>query len=202
MEPSPGEITSLLDRLADGDRAVADQLVPLVYEELHRAAARCLRHERPDHTLQTTALVHEAYIKLTAQRSARWQNRAHFFALASQLMRRILVDYARTKRRSRRGGGRQRVPLDEALLVSPERTDEMLAVDESLSRLEKLDARQARIVELRYFGGLTVEEAAEALGISAKTITREWNVAKAWLYGDLKQQSVQSVRHPEGEGTV
>lgn len=187
MEPLPGEITSLLDRLADGDRTVADQLVPLVYEELRRAAARRLRHERPDHTLQATALVHEAYIKLTAQRSARWQNRAQFFAVASQLMRRILVDYARSKGRSRRGGGRQKVPLDEGLLVSPERTEEMLAVEESLSRLEKLDPRQGRVVELRYFGGLTVDEVAEVLGVTSKTVARDWNSAKAWLYGDLKE---------------
>lgn len=188
MKPSPGAITSLLDRLADGDPTVGDQLIPLVYEELRRAAAHCLRRERADHTLQATALVHEAYFKLTSQRSTRWQNRAHFFAVASQLMRRILVDYARSKQRGKRGGGRQKVPLDEALLVSLERTDEMLAIHESLSRLEKLDPRQGRVVELRYFGGLTVEEVAEVLGVTAKTVARDWNSAKAWLYGDLKER--------------
>jgi RNA polymerase sigma factor (TIGR02999 family) len=131
--------------------------------------------------------VHEAYIKLTAQRSARWQNRTQFFALAAQAMRRILVDYARTQQRIRRGGKQQKVTLDEALLVSPDRTEELIAVHESLSRLEKLDPRQSRIVELRYFGGLTVEEVAEVLGVSSKTVTREWKTAKAWLYGDLKE---------------
>ncbi len=186
MEPSPGEVTSLLNRLADGDQEAAAQLVPLVYQELHHLAARCLRHEGPRHTLQTTELLHEAYIKLTAQHSARWQNRAQFFAVASQLMRRILVDYARTQHRIKRGGEQEKVSLDAVLLVSPDRTEELIAVNESLSRLEKLDPRQGRIVELRYFGGLTVDEAAEVLGVSSKTVMREWNTAKAWLYGDLK----------------
>ena len=187
MEPS-GEVTSLLNRLAAGDQEAAAELVPLVYEELRRLAARCLRRERPGHTLQPTALVHEAYIKLTAQRNARWQSRAHFFAVASQAMRRILVDYARTQQRIRRGGKQQKVTLDEVVLVSPERTEELIAVHESLSRLEKLDPRQGRMVELRYFGGLTVEEVAHVLGVSSKTVIREWNTAKAWLYGDLKER--------------
>ena len=186
MDASPGDVTSLLNKMADGDQEAGAQLVPLVYNELRRLAARCLRREREDHTLQATALVHEAYLKLTAQRSARWQNRAQFFALAAQAMRRILVDYARTQQRIRRGGKQQKVTLDEALLVSSDRTEELIAVHESLSRLEKLDPRQSRIVELRYFGGLTVEEVAEVLGVSSKTVTREWNTAKAWLYGDLK----------------
>jgi len=187
MEPAPGDVTALLNRLADGDQEAATQLVPLVYEELHRLAARCLRHEQPGARLQTTELLHEAYIKLTAQRRVRWQNRAQFFAVASQAMRRILVDYARTQHRIRRGGKQQKVSLDEVVLVSPDRTDELIAVNESLSRLEKLDPRQGRIVELRYFGGLTVDEVAEVLGISSKTVMREWNTAKAWLYGDLKE---------------
>ena len=186
MDASPGDVTSLLNKLADGDQEAGAKLVPLVYNELRRLAARCLQRERENHTLQATALVHEAYLKLTAQRSARWQNRAQFFALAAQAMRRILVDYARTQQRIRRGGKQQKVTLDEALLVSPGRTEELIAVHESLSRLEKLDPRESRIVELRYFGGLTVEEVAEVLGISSKTVTREWNTAKAWLYGDLK----------------
>ena len=187
MEPSPVNVTSLLNKLADGDQEAAAELVPIVYEELRRLAARRLRHERPDHTLQATALVHEAYVKLAAQRDAKWQNRAQFFAVASQLMRRILVDYARGQQRLRRGGKQQKVSLDDVLLVSPERTEEVLIVHESLSRLEILDARQARIVELRYFGGLTVEEIAGVVGISTKTVMRELNVAKAWLYGDLKE---------------
>jgi RNA polymerase sigma factor (TIGR02999 family) len=189
MDASPGDVTSLLNKLADGDQEAGAKLVPLVYNELRRLAARCLQRERQNHTLQATALVHEAYIKLTAQRSARWQNRAQFFALAAQAMRRILVDYARTQQRIRRGGKRQKVALDEALLVSPDRTEELIAVHESLSRLEKLDPRQSHIVEMRYFGGLTVEEVAEVLGVSSKTVTREWNTAKAWLYGDLKEVS-------------
>jgi RNA polymerase sigma-70 factor (ECF subfamily) len=193
MEPAPADVTSLLNKLAAGDEEAAAQLVPLVYEELRRLAARRLRQERPDHTLQATALVHEAYVKLAAQRDAKWQNRAQFFGVASQVMRRILVDYARGQQRIRRGGKQQKVSLDDVLLFSPDRTEEVLTVHESLSRLEKLDARQARIVELRYFGGLTVEEIAEAVGISTKTVMRELNVAKAWLYGDLKDRRADAV---------
>jgi RNA polymerase sigma-70 factor (ECF subfamily) len=189
MEPAPADVTSLLNKLAAGDQEAAAQLVPLVYEELRRLAARRLRQERPDHTLQATALVHEAYLKLSAQGNAKWQNRTQFFAVASHVMRRILVDYARGQQRIRRGGKQQKVSLDDVVLVSPDRTEEVLTVHESLSRLEKLDARQARIVELRYFGGLTVEEIAEVVGISTKTVTRELNVAKAWLYGDLKERN-------------
>jgi RNA polymerase sigma-70 factor (ECF subfamily) len=200
MEPSPADVTSLLNKLAAGDQEAAAQLVPLVYEELRRLAARRLRQERPDHTLQATALVHEAYVKLAAQRSAKWQNRAQFFGVASQVMRRILVDYARGQQRIRRGGKQQKVSLDDVLLVSPERTEEVLSVHESLSRLEKLDARQARIVELRYFGGLTVEEIAEVVGISTKTVMRELNVAKAWLYGDLKELDAEVEPRTKGEG--
>ena len=193
MQPSPADVTSLLNELAAGDQEAAAKLVPLVYEELHRLAACRLRHERPDHTLQATALVHEAYVKLVVQRDAKWQNRTQFFAVASQVMRRILVDYARGQQRIRRGGKQRKVSLDDALLVSPDRTEEVLNVHESLSRLEKIDARQARIVELRYFGGLTVEETAEVVGISAKTVMRELKVAKAWLYGDLKERCAEDV---------
>jgi RNA polymerase sigma-70 factor (ECF subfamily) len=187
VEYSPGDITALLNKLACGDQEAGTELVPMVYEELRRLAAGRLRSERPDHTLQATALVHEAYLKLTAKRHAKWQNRDQFFGVASLLMRRILVDYARSQRRVRRGGERQRVSFDEALLVSAAQSDELLAVDESLARLEKLDPRQCRIVELRYFGGLTMDEVAKVLGISAKTVMREWSMAKAWLYGDLKE---------------
>jgi RNA polymerase sigma-70 factor (ECF subfamily) len=202
VEPAPADVTSLLNKLAAGDQEAAAELVPLVYEELRRLAALRLRHERPDHTLQATALVHEAYVKLAAQRDAKWQNRAQFFAVASQVMRRILVDYARGQQRIRRGGKQQKVSLDDVLLVSPERTEEVLTVHESLSRLEKLDARQARIVELRYFGGLTVEEIAEVVSISTKTVTRELNVAKAWLYGDLKERYAEAEPRTRGEGTA
>jgi RNA polymerase sigma-70 factor, ECF subfamily len=187
------DVTLLLNKLAAGDQKAAAELIPLIYEELRRLAARHLAHERSDHTLQATALVHEAYLKLAAQKDAKWQNRAQFFGVASQAMRRILVDYARGKQRVRRGGKQQKVSLDDVLLVSPGRTEEVLAVHESLSRLETLDARQARIVELRYFGGLKVEEIAEVVCISAKTVMRELNVAKAWLYGDLKDHPTAGV---------
>jgi RNA polymerase sigma factor (TIGR02999 family) len=187
VELVPSDVTSLLKKLADGNQEAARELIPLVYRELHRLAASHLRRERRDHTLQATALVHEAYIKLIAQGNADWQNRAHFFAVASNLMRRILVDYARRELRAKRGGRQAKLSLDEVVLLSPERPDQVLALDECLRRLEKLDARQSRIVELRYFGGLTVDEAAEVLGVSPTTVRREWTSAKAYLYGELKQ---------------
>jgi RNA polymerase sigma factor (TIGR02999 family) len=187
VEPVSSDVTSLLKRLADGNQEAAGELIPLVYRELHRLAASHLRRERRDHTLQATALVNEAYIKLIAQGSTDWQNRAHFFAVASNLMRRILVDYARRELRAKRGGRQARLSLDEVVLLSPDRPDQVLALDECLTKLEKLDARQSRIVELRYFGGLTVDEAAEVLGISPTTVRREWTSAKAYLYGELKQ---------------
>ena len=186
MESVSPDVTSLLKRLAGGHQDAASELIPVIYRELHRLAARHLRHERPDHTLQPTALVNEAYIKLVAQRND-WQSRAHFFAVASNLMRRILVDYARRNLRAKRGGGNAKLSLDEVLLVAPDRPDKMLALDESLTRLEKMDARQARIIELRYFGGLTVDEVGKILALSTTTVRREWTSAKAWLYGELKQ---------------
>jgi RNA polymerase sigma-70 factor, ECF subfamily len=192
VNSSPEEVTSLLKRLSEGDHEVAAKLVSLVYDDLHRIAASRLRNERADHTLQTTALVHEAYMRMTGQRNANWQNRNQFFAVASQVMRRILVDYARAQQRARRGGKHQKVLLEDVLLVSPERTNEVLAVNESLSKLEQFDPRQGRIVELRYFGGLTIEEIAEVLDISGKTVARELNAAKAWLYGELKQNLASS----------
>jgi RNA polymerase sigma factor (TIGR02999 family) len=146
--------------------------------------------------LQATALVHEAYLKLADQRDAKWQNRAQFFGVASQAMRRILVDYARGQQRLRRGGKQQKVALDDVVLVSPDRTDELLAVDQCLARLEKLDPRQARVVELRYFAGLTVEEIAEIIGVASKTVTRELNMAKAWLCGQLKQHYPDAASSP------
>jgi RNA polymerase sigma-70 factor, ECF subfamily len=201
MEPAP-DVTLLLNKLAAGDQKAAAELVPLIYEVLRRLATRHLAHERSDHTLRATALVHEAYIKLAAQKNAQWQNRAQFFGVASQAMRRILVDYARGKQRIRRGGKQQKVPLDGVVLVSPGRTEEVLAVHESLSRLETLDARQSRIVELRYFGGLKVGEIAEVMGISAKTVMRELNVAKAWLYADLKDRRADGVPSDQGKGQL
>jgi RNA polymerase sigma factor (TIGR02999 family) len=189
MKASTADITRLLNKVADGDEQAAGELIPLVYDELRRLAVRRLRHERPNHTLQATALVNEAYMKLAAQRSIKWQNRAQFFAVASQAMRRVLVDYARAHETAKRGGQQLRVTFDEMCAFSPGISEEVLAVNESLERLERIDPRQARVVELRYFAGLTTEEAAEALGISAKTVIREWNVARAWLYGDLKERN-------------
>ena len=203
MESVSPDVTSLLRKLADGNQEAASELIPVIYQELHRLAVGHLRHERPDHTLQPTALVHEAYIKLVAQRNADWQSRVHFFAVASKLMRRILIDYARRHLRVKRGGRQAKLSLDEVLLVSPDRPDKVLALDESLTRLEKLDARQGRIVELRYFGGLTIDEAAQILSVSATTVRREWTSAKAWLYGELKERHGSHARQmAASEGTV
>jgi RNA polymerase sigma-70 factor (ECF subfamily) len=197
---SPADVTHLLQKLAQGDQEAAAKLIPLVYEELRRLAVRRLRHERPNHTLQTTALVHEAYMKLAGQENARWQNRAQFYGVASQMMRRVLVDYARGQQRIRRGGKQERISLDDALLVSRDRTEELLAVHEALSELEKRDPRQARIVEVRYFGGLTVEETAELMGVSAKTVIRDLNMAKAWLYGELKKRNAEVATETKAKG--
>jgi len=186
VQSVPPDITSLLRKLAGGNQDAAGELIPVIYRELHHLAIGHLRRERQNHTLQATALVHEAYIRIVAQRNTDWKNRAHFFAVASSLMRRILVDYARRQLRAKRGAGQHKLSLEDVVLVSPDRPDRMLALDECLSRLEKLDRRQSRIVELRYFGGLTVEEAAEILGTSPTTVRREWTSAKAYLYGELK----------------
>jgi len=182
------EVTLLLSALTRGDDGAASKLIPVVYAELRRLAGSYMRRERVDHTLQATALVHEAYLKLIEQRSANWQNRAHFFGVAAQLMRRILIDHARGHSRQKRGGEQKKVSLDEAFVFSEKQADELLAVDDSLNRLAEIDPRQARVVELRFFGGLSVEEAAEVLGVSPKTIKRDWSVAKAWLYADLKER--------------
>jgi len=187
MERAPNDVTVLLAEVTKGDRQAASKLIPLVYDELRRLAGRYMRRERADHTLQATALVHEAYLKLVQQPSVEWQNRAHFFGIAAQVMRHILVDHARGHGREKRGAGQQVVSLDEAFVFSPEKSVELLKLDESLQRLTKLDPRQGRIVELRFFGGLTVEETAHVLGVSPKTVKREWSVAKAWLHGDLRK---------------
>jgi RNA polymerase sigma-70 factor (ECF subfamily) len=185
VDTRSGEVTRLLRDLQNGDAAAQAKLIPLVYQELRRLAARHMRGERPGHTLQATALVHEAFLRLTEQ-NADWQNKAHFFAVASQVMRHILIDHARGRVRVKRGGGQQRILLDEALLLTDTFSEELLALDEALERLAKLDPRQARIVELRFFGGLSVEEAAEVAGISPKTVKRDWSLAKAWLYQELR----------------
>jgi len=181
------DVTRLLSALTRGDEDAAGKLIPAVYDELRRLAGSYMRRERTDHTLQATALVHEAFLKLVEQRSVNWQSRAHFFGIAAQLMRRILVDHARGHSRDKRGGNQVHVSIDEAFVYAEHHADEVLAVDESLNKLAKIDPRQARVVELRFFGGLSVEEAAEVLGVSPKTVKRDWSVAKAWLTADLKQ---------------
>jgi RNA polymerase sigma-70 factor, ECF subfamily len=182
----PADVTALLGELTKGNPEAGPKLIPLVYSELRRMAAAYMRRERTGHTLQATALVHEAYLKLLGQRSVNWQNRAHFFGIAAQVMRRILIDHARSHVRDKRGGGREAVPLDEALVFSPERSKDFLVLDSALERLAEFDPRQAKIVELRFFGGLTVEETAEVLSVSPKTVKRDWSVAKAWLHGELR----------------
>lgn len=186
MDSPEKDVTVLLLELARGDQGAADKLMPLVYNELKRLARSYMRRERPDHTLQATALVHEAYLKLVRQQAVEWQNRSHFFGIAAQLMRRILIDHARGHLREKRGGAKVALPLNEALAFSPEQSEELLRLDAALERLTKIDPRQGKIVELRYFGGLSVEEAAEFLGISPKTVKRDWAVAKAWLHGELR----------------
>ena len=180
-------ITQILQAWSDGNQTALDKLLPLIYDELHRQAAHYLRKERQDHTLQPTALVNEAYLKLIGQENVRWQNRSHFFAIAANAMRRILVDYARTRNREKRGGALNNLPLDAALQISAKgKTIDLVALDEALNRLAEFDKRQARIVELKYFSGLTNEETAEVLGISNVTVRRDWNLAKAWLYQQIK----------------
>jgi RNA polymerase sigma factor (TIGR02999 family) len=186
---SPHEVTQLLLAWSEGNRAALDQLMPLVERELHRLAHHYMRRENAGQTLQTTALVNEAYLRLIEQKHVHWKNRAHFFALSAQLMRRILVDLARKRRYAKRGGGAQQVSFDEALVVSRERGRDVIALDEALSRLAEIDPRKSQVVELRFFGGLSVEETAEALHISGVTVMREWSLAKAWLYHALNNEA-------------
>jgi RNA polymerase sigma factor (TIGR02999 family) len=187
MQPSPDDLTRLLHAYGSGDRAALERLMPSVYNELRRLAAHYLRRERAGHTLQPTALVNEAYLRLVDQRNADWKNRAHFFAIAGQAMRRVLLDHAKARRRDKRGGAMARVTLDEGLLASPRHDLDIEALEEALGALAAIDARQVTIVELRYFGGLSVEETAEALGISPATVRRDWTVAKAWLRRALRE---------------
>jgi RNA polymerase sigma factor (TIGR02999 family) len=185
----PGDVTHLLDDLTAGKEHAFDELLPLVERELRRRAAGYMRRERQNHTLQPTALVNEAFLRLVDQRNVRWQNRAHFFAVASQAMRRILVDHARSHQRAKRGGPAPAVTLDEAMIASEERSIDLLALDHALERLAALDERQARVVEMRFFGGLSVEETAEILDISPATVKREWSMARAWLHSELSGRS-------------
>ena len=185
-QDSPGDVTRLLLALSEGKKDVAPVLVPLVYDELRRLAEYHLRRERPDHTLQATALVHEAYLKLVDKPDARWQDRAHFFAVAAQAMRRVLVDHARARLGPKRAGGQAAITLTEARLEADEPPLDVLALDLALERLAARDAQQSRVVELRFFGGLTIEETAEVLGISPATVKREWAMARAWLRRELQ----------------
>jgi RNA polymerase sigma factor (TIGR02999 family) len=182
---SPQRVTQLLAHWSHGDDAALGELTPLVYEELRRLAHHFMEGQRPEHTLQTTALVNEAYLRLADQTNPRWQNRAHFFAVAARAMRQILVSYARSQRAQKRGGGAFKMELDEAALVSPEESKEIIYLHEALERLATLDSRKAQVVELKYFGGLTYDEIAEVLKISQVTVRRDWEFARLWLYTEL-----------------
>jgi RNA polymerase sigma factor (TIGR02999 family) len=184
-QPSTQEITSLLMAWGQGDQTALDRLMPLVYDELRKLAKRHMNRQRPGHTLQTTALVNEAYLRLIDSSQVQWQNRAHFFAVSAQLMRRILVDFARSQKSLKRGAEARRITLDDSLEVSSERGADLVALDDALNTLASLNPRQSQIVELRYFGGLSEEEIAEALKISTRTVRRDWNLARAWLYREL-----------------
>lgn len=185
MPQAPLNVTELLIDWGKGDKEALDQLVPLVYDELRRQAGRYLRHERAGHTLQTTALIHEAYMRLVDQRNVHWQNRAHFFGIAAQLMRRILVDHARHKKRAKRGGSDVRVSLAEATVTTTGQDLDVIALDAALDQLANIDEQQSKVVELRFFSGLTVDETAEVLGISPATVKRDWSMAKAWLHREI-----------------
>ena len=186
--PTPQDVTRLLIAWGQGDQAALDELLSLVYQELHRMAHRHLGRERGAHTLQTTALIHEAYLRLIDQKEAQWRNCAHFFAIAAQMMRRILVDHARARQYQKRGGGAQQVTFDEALEVSDERAAEVVALDKALAALARFDERKSRLVELRFFGGLSIEETAEVLGVSPGTVMRDWTLAKTWLQRQINKR--------------
>ena len=186
-------ITQMLLDWSGGDRDALERMMPIVYGELHRLAHRYMNRERPGHTLQTSALVNEAYLRLVDQRSVEWHSRAHFFAIAAQMMRRILVDHARRHRYAKRGAGAVHVSIDQAELISNEPTAEVAALDEALTLLESIDPQQARVVELRFFGGLTIKETAEAMAISVDMVKREWSTAKAWLYREMSGGSDEKI---------
>lgn len=183
----PPEITQLLAEWSNGNQAALDKLYPLVYEELRRLAHRYMRRERKDHTLQTTALINEAYLRLIDQKNVHWENRAHFFSISAQIMRRILIDYARRYQYAKRGGGAKKISLDDAAVVAKERAAELLMLDEALMSLAERDPRRSQVVELRFFGGLSNEEIASVLKVSPNTVTRDWNLARAWLYKELSR---------------
>ena len=185
-EPSVADVTALLVAWGNGDEAALEQLTPMVYDELYRLAKGYMHAERVDHTLQTTALINEAYLRLIDWKNVQWQNRAHFYGVAANLMRRILVDFARSRNYAKRGGGVPPVDLDEAMNTAQDKSAELVALDDALTSLEAIDPRKCRVVELRFFGGLSQEETAEALKISPRTVLREWNLARAWLHRELR----------------
>jgi len=185
LEPTPGQITQLLVSLQEGDPDAANRLFPLVYDELHRLAASYMRRERPDHTLQATALVNEAFLKMVGNDAVEFESRAHFFGIAAAVMRHVLVDYARSRAASKRGSNVKRLPLDEALVFSDEQSELLVALDEALQRLAKLSLRQAKVIELRFFAGLSIPETARVLGIAPRTVVREWTIAQTWLRREL-----------------
>jgi RNA polymerase sigma factor (TIGR02999 family) len=190
MTASPHQISHLLARYSKGDQAALDQLIPLVYERLRQMAKRHMRAQPRGHTLQTTALIHEAYLKLVGQKEKSWQNRAHFFGVAAQAMRHILVDYARAHHAAKRGRDAQEVSFDEAAVVTAERAAEVVALDDALNDLANLAPRQSQVVELRYFGGLSVKETAEILNVSPETVKRDWRMAKVWLLRELQRNKL------------
>jgi RNA polymerase sigma factor (TIGR02999 family) len=188
-QSSVREITNLLLAWGEGEEAALEKLMPLVYEELRRLARSYMNRQRPGHTLQTTALVNEAYLRLIDSSQVQWQNRAHFFAVSANLMRRILVDFARSRGNLKRGGGTQRISLEQALEISADRSAELVALDDALKTLATMNSRQSQIVELRYFGGLSEEEVATVLKISTRTVRRDWSLARAWLYRELTKMA-------------
>lgn len=197
--PSQKEITELLVDWGNGDRSALEKLTPLVYNELHRLARRYMRGERPGHTLQTSALVNEAYIRLIDCKSVKWQNRAHFIGVSAQIMRRILVDFARSRNYTKRGGGAPKISLEEAAVVPYERGADLVELDDAMNALAELDARQSRVVELRFFGGLSLEEIAEVLKVSVGTVRRDWSMARAWLHRELSRAQDSSTTNEKWE---
>ncbi len=189
-DSTPQDVTELLRAWSEGERSALDKLVPLVYVELRRLARYHLKHENPGHMLQTTALVNEAYLRLTDSKRLHWRNRAHFFAICAQLMRQILVDFARTWSSQKRGGGVPHVFFDEAILPPDERDVDLVALDDALQALSRVDERKGRVVELRFFGGLEVEETAAVLKVSPETVARDWRLARAWLFRELRRRPV------------
>ena len=193
MPASPDQVSDLLVAWGEGDESARDELIPLVYAELHRLAHHYMVQERPAHTLQTSGLVNEAFLRLVDQRAVHWKNRSHFFGIAAQMMRRVLVDYARKRQYAKRGGNARQVSLDDALIISRERTEEVVALDEALNRLSEFDSRKSQIVELRFFCGFSIDETAEILNVSQGTVRRDWTLAKAWLRREMIDGDESSV---------